>query len=510
VHVIYFLLACGLEEHNYDLIADSDRDGFNIEDGDCDDLNPYIYPQSDEICDSLDNNCDGLIDLDLDIYPSYFVDSDGDGFGNVLEEVEDCELPLGYSFEGGDCDDSNSNIYPDAEINWEDAFFDMDCDQHVQPYLKTPQSTWGAYDQKSLLVIPDSIQNSENTTIQPILISGQSIHFLDFPSGQSSMSHFQGVELTSHAIGTQNGNIAVFAQEVLGEDQGILLYDIEEMRQNAEAMTSYWQGSIGFLSLPGFEVTDLKDVGDFLGIGNILGVAAQTNDFHYMLFYEELGDLLLEEPQGWSQSMEWDQGNVVISQNDISMLGENIWGVGDINNDGYDDIAIEMLGSDVLHIIKGSFAPRMSYPYWTLQSELGCQVKVTPSERGEAIIFCLQDDQTFVFGDYQYGGSADMMSAELHFSKQIDDMFYIEHENNLSYDYFAIVSDEQLLFHQKQSGKFQDLQRVGYSFSSPITSEIFPISNLREDSNDANPTDQISLILATSNSIFWLDSPPLH
>jgi len=42
------------------------------------------------------------------------------------------------------------------------------------------------------------------------------------------------MELTSFAIGTESGNIAVFAQELLGDDQGILLYDIEEIRQEIE------------------------------------------------------------------------------------------------------------------------------------------------------------------------------------------------------------------------------------------------------------------------------------
>ena len=64
---MYCLFACGGENESYDLVADYDRDGFSIEDGDCDDHNPYIYPQAAEICDSLDNNCDDLIDSILDV-----------------------------------------------------------------------------------------------------------------------------------------------------------------------------------------------------------------------------------------------------------------------------------------------------------------------------------------------------------------------------------------------------------------------------------------------------------
>ena len=41
---------------------DQDKDGFGILDGDCDELNPNINPLRQEICDSVDNDCDGEVD----------------------------------------------------------------------------------------------------------------------------------------------------------------------------------------------------------------------------------------------------------------------------------------------------------------------------------------------------------------------------------------------------------------------------------------------------------------
>ena len=42
--------------------ADADGDGYTTCEGDCDDHSPYIHPAATEICDTVDNNCDGAVD----------------------------------------------------------------------------------------------------------------------------------------------------------------------------------------------------------------------------------------------------------------------------------------------------------------------------------------------------------------------------------------------------------------------------------------------------------------
>ena len=49
-----------------DPYRDLDGNGVYASEGDCNESDPLTYPDSVEICDNVDNNCDGLVDEDLD------------------------------------------------------------------------------------------------------------------------------------------------------------------------------------------------------------------------------------------------------------------------------------------------------------------------------------------------------------------------------------------------------------------------------------------------------------
>ena len=58
----------------------------------------------------------------------FYVDADGDGFGDLDQPAELCELEDGYSELAGDCDDNDETLTPDTQ--W---FLDADGDGHGDP-----------------------------------------------------------------------------------------------------------------------------------------------------------------------------------------------------------------------------------------------------------------------------------------------------------------------------------------------------------------------------------------
>ena len=92
-------------------------EGYVERSGDCIDLETMIHPNNyGRLCDGIDNNCDGTIDIDAEDRFLIFTDEDEDGFGdeNAVGTLN-CELLDGFSLNNDDCDDGNGAISPDAD-----------------------------------------------------------------------------------------------------------------------------------------------------------------------------------------------------------------------------------------------------------------------------------------------------------------------------------------------------------------------------------------------------------
>ena len=81
---------------------------------DCDDGLDDVHPNADEYCNGEDDDCDGVVDNDAVDATVYYLDSDGDGFGDATQILLACEEPEGYVLDNTDCDDGNNTIYPGA------------------------------------------------------------------------------------------------------------------------------------------------------------------------------------------------------------------------------------------------------------------------------------------------------------------------------------------------------------------------------------------------------------
>ncbi len=129
-----------------DTCGDADGDGYcGFTDEDCDDNNAEIHPNADEICDGLDNDCDGEVDEDNAVdAPTWYADTDADGWADEASTTTACEQPSGYlSAEAiGDCDDSNPHVNPGADEVCNDI--DDDCDELVDEDDALDAPTWYA------------------------------------------------------------------------------------------------------------------------------------------------------------------------------------------------------------------------------------------------------------------------------------------------------------------------------------------------------------------------------
>jgi len=100
-----------VDEGGIEYFADSDGDGYGLTSssviaieplvgyvltaGDCDDGNQDIYPTAEELFDSVDNDCDGLVDEGFTV-ATYYRDLDGDGYGDRSDTLQAPEQPDGY------------------------------------------------------------------------------------------------------------------------------------------------------------------------------------------------------------------------------------------------------------------------------------------------------------------------------------------------------------------------------------------------------------------------------
>ena len=99
--------------------------------GDCNDNQASIRPGATEVCDDIDNNCNGTVDEGLK--NRYYRDADGDTYGSTTVFTDACSRPDGYVTNQGDC---NDNPAAGGTFAWTGRAetcdtYDNDCDSLI-------------------------------------------------------------------------------------------------------------------------------------------------------------------------------------------------------------------------------------------------------------------------------------------------------------------------------------------------------------------------------------------
>lgn len=196
VFVTYFFDAdgdgFGDENLTIDTCTDTPPAGYVASAADCNDSEATVFPGAAELCDGIDNNCDGTVD-NTSIFFVYYQDSDGDGFGSPLMTFDTCATnpPAGFVANDVDCDDTNASVYPGA-MEVPDSL-DNDCNGLVDDGIVSTHSI----SQKPVRIFPNPSRDqvtiqydfSGRVTAQVFRTDGTMLNSqaLDFAGGQAQL-----------------------------------------------------------------------------------------------------------------------------------------------------------------------------------------------------------------------------------------------------------------------------------------------------------------------------------
>jgi hypothetical protein len=177
--------------------------GYTTNNTDCDDSNSNTNPSATETCNTIDDNCDGQTDDGT--LTVFFIDNDGDTYGNPSVSILACTQPIGYTPNDTDCNDTDANINPGAEDIGGNGI-DENCDGQIDNSILELNSTIALY--------PNPTSSELNIQINSSII-GNDLYIFDAVGKLVFKQQLLSTQTTVPVSNFADGNYVVRVGEVV-------------------------------------------------------------------------------------------------------------------------------------------------------------------------------------------------------------------------------------------------------------------------------------------------------
>lgn len=304
--------------------ADAAPEGFVPDATDCDDEDERVYPTAPELCNLIDDNCNGSVDDDPEDAPIWYADYDQDGFGSRTLVTKACEGPTGWIKVGDDCNDFDFYVNPNAleycdniDNDCDDTVDEPDAEDHSVFYEDRDGDGYGWEDSPiDACWLPDGYSESpEDCNDDPAMGGAAQVPYTE--------------EICKDGLDNNCNN------------DGDQCWYTSWVTPESATLKVKGSGSSAYL---GYDINSAGDVDDDGYDDFILGAYRASIETSYA----GAGFLVYGGPDGTftESSVKMTDLPHFYSEGSYDYLGRAVSGLGDIDGDGYDDVGIGAYSMD--------------------------------------------------------------------------------------------------------------------------------------------------------------------